>query len=145
MLVEVQALTAPSPLAQPRRSVRGIEVARVHQLLAVLARHAGLGFGDQDVYVNVVGGIRLAEPAVDLAVALALASSRLDRPLGALAAWGEVGLAGELRQVPHGSRRSEEVGRMGLDHQVYPGAGGPRRLIEALQSAGLKAAATGHE
>ncbi len=140
ILVEVQALTSTSSLPQPRRSVRGIETARVHQILAVLARHTGLTFGDQDVYVNVVGGMKLTEPAADLAVALALASSRLDRPLGAMTGWGEIGLAGELRQVPHATRRSEEAGRMGLTHQIHPGGdGSPSRLLEALFAAGLRA------
>ncbi|MDR9450769.1 MAG: DNA repair protein RadA, partial [Acidimicrobiia bacterium] len=120
VLVEVQALVSPTTAPQPRRSVRGVEASRVHQMLAVLFRHAGLSFADQEVYVNVVGGLRLTEPAADLPVALALASSFLNRPLGPVAAWGEVGLTGELREVAHEDRRLEEAARLGVSKTVAP-------------------------
>ncbi len=135
VLVEVQALAAPTTVPQPRRSVRGVEPSRVHQMLAILDRHAGLSFADQEVYVNVVGGLRLTEPATDLPVALALASSRLDRPLGPLAAWGEVGLTGELRAVAHETRRVEEAARLGIPTSVAPHKGTRLGIREALDLA----------
>jgi DNA repair protein RadA/Sms len=137
VLVEIQALVAPTNQAQPRRSVRGLDSARVNQVIAVLDRHAGVRLGDKEVYVNVVGGWRLDEPGCDLPVALALASSAADVPLGRIAAWGEVGLAGEVRSVPFEARRVEELNRMGLDMRVAPGGGEPMRLADALRSAGL--------
>lgn len=137
VLVEIQALVAPSNQAQPRRSVRGLDSARVNQVLAVLDRHAGIKMGDKEVYVNVVGGWRLDEPGCDLPVALALASSAANEPLGRLAAWGEVGLAGEVRSVPFEARRVEELDRMGLEKRVAPGGGEPMRLADALRRAGL--------
>lgn len=137
VLVEIQALVAPSTQAQPRRSVRGLDSARVNQVLAVLDRHAGIKVGDKEVYVNVVGGWRLDEPGCDLPVALALASSAANKALGRLAAWGEVGLAGEVRSVPFEARRAEELDRMGLQMRVAPGGGEPMRLADALQKAGL--------
>lgn len=137
VLVEIQALVAPSNQAQPRRSVRGLDTARVNQVIAVLDRHAGVSLGDKEVYVNVVGGWRLDEPGCDLPVALALASSAADHPLGRLAAWGEVGLAGEVRSVPFEGRRAEELDRMGLHERVAPGGGEPMRLADALRRAGL--------
>jgi DNA repair protein RadA/Sms len=137
VLVEIQALVAPTTQTQPRRSVRGLDTARVNQVIAVLDRHAGVRLGDKEVYVNVVGGWRLDEPGCDLPVALALASSAADQPLGRMAAWGEVGLAGEVRSVPFEARRVEELDRMGLDSRVAPGGGEPMRLADALAKAGL--------
>lgn len=137
VLVEIQALVAPTNQAQPRRSVRGLDPARVNQVIAVLDRHAGIQLGDKEIYVNVVGGWRLDEPGCDLPVALALASSAADQPLGRMAAWGEVGLAGEVRSVPFETRRVEELNRMGLEARVAPGGGEPLRLLDALRHAGL--------
>jgi len=137
LLVEVQALVADATTPQARRSVQGLEASRVHQLLAVLERHAGLGFGGKDVYVSVVGGIRLREPGADLPVALAVVSSLLDRPTGPLAAWGEVGLTGEIRSVAHHDRRSEEVARLGIAKVVGPSGNGEDRIERALVRAGL--------
>ena len=137
VLVEIQALVAPSNQPQPRRSVRGLDSARVNQVIAVLDRHAGIQLGDKEVYVNVVGGWRLDEPGCDLPVALALASSAANQPLGRMAAWGEVGLAGEVRSVPFETRRVEELNRMGLEARVAPGGGEPLRLADALHRAGL--------
>lgn len=114
MLVEIQALVAPASGPQARRSVKGLEVARLHQLLAVLDRHAGLSFAGCDVYVSVSGGFRVREPAADLALALALVSSLLDRPVGPVAAWGEVGLTGEVRPAGQVARRREDAARRGL-------------------------------
>ncbi len=138
LLVEVQALVG-KPVVTPqqlRRSVRGVEVARVHQLLAVLERHAMLRFSDREVYVSVVGGMRITEPAADLAIALALASSLTNRPLGRTAAWGEVGLTGELRNVPHDGRRSEEAARLGIKTSIHADLVS-RRIESALAAAGL--------
>ncbi len=115
LLVEVQALVTPSYLQMPRRLSVGVDNARVLQVLAVLERRAGLSFGQHDVYVSVAGGVRIAEPAVDLALAFALASARLDRPLPAGAvAFGEIGLTGEVRGVRQSSSRLAEAARMGL-------------------------------
>lgn len=135
VLVEVQALAASTTFPQPRRSVRGVEPSRVHQMLAILDKHAGLSFVDLEVYVNVVGGLKLTEPATDLPVALALASSRLDRPLGPLAAWGEVGLTGELRAVAHETRRVEEAARLGIPTTVAPHKGARLGIRDALDLA----------
>lgn len=134
--VEVQALVAPASYPQPRRSIRGFEPARVHQLLAVLDRHAGLSFADHEVYVTAVGGMRLREPAADLPIALALASSLLDRPTGPTAAFGEIGLTGEIRSVALADRRLEEVKRLGLTSTVAAGPG-IAHLGDALKAAGL--------
>jgi DNA repair protein RadA/Sms len=137
VLVEIQALVAPTSQAQPRRSVRGLDSARVNQVIAVLDRHAGVQLANMEVYVNVVGGWRLDEPGCDLPVALALASSAANHPLGRMAAWGEVGLAGEVRSVPFETRRVEELNRMGLEKRIAPGGGEPMRLVDAIRNAGL--------
>lgn len=137
VLVEVQALVTPTPHPQPRRSVRGVEAGRVHQLIAVLERHGGLTCAGQEVYVNVVGGVRVVEPAADLAVGLAIASSLRDIPLGPIAAWGEVGLTGELRSVPMRTTRLEEASRLGITRHIAPNGQGPDRLRDALVEAGM--------
>ena len=137
VLVEIQALVSKSRTPSPRRSVRGLDQARVHQILAVLDRHAGIELQEHETYVTVVGGLRVAETAADLPVALALVSSYLDRPLGRVAAWGEVGLTGELRRVPHTGRRREEAQRMGIEKTIVANGEGPRRMLEALATAGL--------
>jgi DNA repair protein RadA/Sms len=136
LLVEVQALVIPTRAPQPRRSFKGVEAARVHQVLAVLEKHAGMSFSDQEVYVSLAGGIRVKEPASDLPVALALASSRLDRPIGKIAAWGEVGLTGELRAVGRSAARLEEVSRLGVELVLSPETNGST-LVAALGHAGL--------
>ncbi len=137
VLVEIQALVAPTSQTMPRRSIRGVDPARVNQIIAVLQRHGGLQTQDQEIYVNVVGGWRLDEPGSDLPVALAIASSAMNVPLGRLAAWGEVGLAGEVRGIPFEARREEELNRMGLTYRIAPGGGEPMRLVDALGQAGL--------
>ena len=137
LLVEVQALVASTTTPQPRRSVKGLEPARVHQVIAVLERHAGLSFAGKDVYVSVVGGIKLRDPGADLPVALALASSLLGEPTGSLAAWGEVGLTGEVRAVAHGEHRAAEAKRLGLKRVIGPIGNGGDRILAALASAGL--------
>ncbi|MGI9609993.1 MAG: DNA repair protein RadA [Acidimicrobiia bacterium] len=137
VLVEIQALVSPTNQPQPRRSIRGLDATRVNQVLAVLDRHAGIRVHDREVYLNVVGGWRLSEPGCDLAVALAVASSVLDHPLGRLAAWGEIGLAGEVRGIPMEMRRVDELDRMGLERRVAPSGGEAMRLADALREAGL--------
>jgi len=135
VLVEIQALVATAGTPQPRRSAKGLEIARVHQILAVLDRHAGFGFGGLDVYVNVTGGLRLREPAADLPLALALVSSLLDQPLGRVVAWGEVGLTGEVRAVSAAEHRREESLRAGL--QPLAPVKGRDRIESMMDAAGL--------
>lgn len=121
LLVEVQALAAPSSLATPRRVAQGFEGSRLALLLAVLERRAGLSFGDRDVYVNLVGGLSLREPALDLAVAAALLSSVADRPLAAdLALFGEIGLLGEVRAVSRAADRVREAAALGFGRVAVP-------------------------
>ena len=121
LLVEVQALTAPTHSPIPRRVVSGLESTRLVMLVAVLDRRAGLPLGGQDVIVNVVGGIRVGEPAVDLAVALAVASSFRGVPLEEdTVVLGEVGLSGEVRPVPQLARRLQEAARLGLAKAIVP-------------------------
>ena len=114
--VEVQALIVPSPTPMPRRVVNGVDSSRVAMLLAVLEKRAGMKFGERDVYVSTVGGIRVTEPGADLAIALALASAYKDRALpGTLAAVGEISLAGEIRPVSNAKQRIAEAKRFGFD------------------------------
>jgi len=126
LLVEVQALVSPSELVPPRRVCNGIDRNRLALVLAVLGRHAGVGVGSADVFVNVVGGVRVDEPGADLAVALAVASAVRGVPAGGeeaplpLACFGEVGLTGELRTVGHADRRIEEAAKFGLKPVVAP-------------------------
>jgi DNA repair protein RadA/Sms len=124
LLVEVQALVAPSELVPPRRVANGVDRNRLALVLAVLARHAGIGLGTSDVFVSVAGGVRVDEPGADLAIALALASAAkgiepaTDKPL---AAFGELGLTGELRHVAHADRRMAEAAKFGLTAVLRPG------------------------
>lgn len=126
LLVEVQALVSPSEIVPPRRVCNGIDRNRLALVLAVLGRHAGVGTGTADVFVNVVGGVRVDEPGADLAVALAVASAARGVPAGGedaklpLACFGEVGLTGELRSVGHADRRVEEAAKFGLTPVVAP-------------------------
>ncbi len=141
ILVEVQGLVVPTSAPQPRRSVRGLPPGRVHQVLAVLDRHCGIRLGQAEVYVNVVGGWRIEDPAADLPVALALASSATQRPIGSVAAWGEVGLSGEVRPVPFAARRAEEAVRIGVKQTIRPET--RLRLAEVLAGLGLAPPAAG--
>ncbi|MSO79384.1 MAG: DNA repair protein RadA [Acidimicrobiia bacterium] len=121
LLVEVQALVAPSGGGPPRRSATGLDSARLALLLAVLEQRAGVPLTSTDVYASAAGGVRVTEPGADLAIALAVASAHLDQPLPATTvALGEVGLGGELRQVPQASRRLAEAARLGFTHVVGP-------------------------
>ena len=128
LLVEVQALVDQSQLGNPRRVTLGLEQNRLSMLLAVLHRHGGLTLGDQDVFVNVVGGVRVSETAADLAVLLAVMSSFRNRPLPAdLIVFGEVGLSGELRPVPNGQERISEATKHGFKKAVVPKANAPKK------------------
>jgi DNA repair protein RadA/Sms len=126
LLVEVQALVSPSELVPPRRVCTGIDRNRLALVLAVLSRHAGVSTGTADVFVNVVGGVRVDEPGADLALALAVASAARGTPLGGEsgesppACFGELGLTGELRPVAHADRRLAEAARFGLEPVIEP-------------------------
>src|SRR4051812_15495790 len=128
LLVEVQALVAPTELVPPRRIANGVDRNRLALVLAVLARHAGISLSSSDVFVSVAGGMRIDEPGADLAIALALASAARGTPLTGqkpLAAFGELGLTGELRAVAHADRREAEIAKFGLSPLVAPGAQTP--------------------
>jgi DNA repair protein RadA/Sms len=121
LLVEVQALVSPSVLGTPRRVAHGFDSSRLALLLAVLERHAGVAFAERDVFVNLVGGLSLREPALDLAVAAALASSAADVPLAAeLAVFGEIGLLGEVRAVSRAAERVREAAALGFGRVALP-------------------------
>jgi DNA repair protein RadA/Sms len=111
----------------------GLEQNRLAMLLAVLHRHAGIACFDQDVFVNAVGGVRISEPAADLAVLLAIVSSLTDRPLPKeLAVFGEVGLAGEVRPAPRGQERLREAAKLGFTRAMIPKANLPKQRIDGL-------------
>jgi DNA repair protein RadA/Sms len=134
LLVEVQALVDQSPLANPRRVALGLEQNRLSMLLAVLHRHGGIGLFDQDVFLNVVGGVRVTEPAADLPVLLSVLSSFRDRPLpGDLATFGEVGLAGEIRPVPNGQERLREAAKHGFSRVILPKANAPKSAPDGVE------------
>jgi len=121
LLVEIQALASTTSFGQPRRTANGVDFNRLLLLIAVLSKRVGLRLFDQDVFVNVVGGMRISEPAADLALALAIASSFQNRPLPAdMAAVGEVGLSGEIRTVGHLSRRLNEAAKLGFSRCIVP-------------------------
>ncbi len=121
ILVEVQALATPTAFGLPRRSANGLDTSRLQLLVAVLQKRVGLGLGTQDVYANVVGGLRVMEPAVDLAVAVAVASSFRDRPVDRTSVViGEIGLSGELRSVNQLDRRINEASRLGFSRVIVP-------------------------
>ena len=134
LLVEVQALVDQSSLGNPRRVALGLEQNRLAMLLAVLHRHAGIACYDQDVFLNAVGGVRIAEPGADLAVTLAIVSSLRNRALpGKHVVFGEVGLAGEVRPVQRGQERLREAAKLGFTHAIIPSANKPRSAIAGLE------------
>jgi DNA repair protein RadA/Sms len=121
LLVEIQALVTPTRFGNPRRTAAGVELNRVALILAVLERHVGIHIQDYDVFVNAAGGVRLVEPAIDLAVAASLVSSFRDRPTARdLLFLGEIGLAGEVRGIPHLEQRLHEGARLGFKRAVVP-------------------------
>jgi DNA repair protein RadA/Sms len=121
MLVEIQALVSRSALSVPRRTSNGIDTNRLLLVTAVLSKRLNVALYDHDIYVNVVGGLRIDEPAADLAMALAMLSSYKDAPLApGLVAIGELGLSGEVRGVPQVERRLREAAQLGFDRAVVP-------------------------
>ena len=138
LLVEIQALVDGSQLGNPRRLAVGLEQNRLAMLLAVLHRHGGLYMADQDVYVNVVGGVKVAETSADLALLLAIVSSFQDKPLAKdLVVFGEVGLAGEIRPVPGGQERLAEAAKHGFSRAIVPKANAPKSKIPGLEVIGV--------
>ncbi|MCG9051528.1 DNA repair protein RadA [Laribacter hongkongensis] len=134
LLVEIQALVDEAHAPQPRRLSVGLEQNRLAMLLAVLHRHAGVACFDQDVFVNAVGGVKISEPAADLAVLLAIASSLRNRPLPAkMVVFGEVGLAGEVRPVQRGQERLKEAAKLGFTRAIVPAANQPKGGIEGME------------
>jgi DNA repair protein RadA/Sms len=133
LLVEIQALVDTSHLPNARRLSVGLEQNRLAMLLAVLHRHAGIAAFDQDVFINAVGGVKIAEPAADLAVLLAINSSMRSKPLPrGLVVFGEVGLAGEIRPAPRGQERLREAAKLGFSIAMIPKSNVPKQKIEGM-------------
>ena len=138
LLVEAQALVDSSVLGNPRRVAVGFEQNRLAMLLAVLHRHGGLEVGDQDVFVNAVGGIRVAETSSDLALLLAIISSFQNKPLPRdMICFGEVGLSGEIRPVPNGQERIREAAKHGFTRAIVPAANLPKQAISGMSVIGV--------
>lgn len=134
LLVEIQALVDQSMMNNPRRVAAGLEQNRLAILLAVLHRHGGLQMADQDVFVNVVGGVKVSETSADLALMMALVSSLRDKPLPVdLVVFGEVGLAGEIRPVPGGQERIVEALKHGFRRAIVPAANAPKKPISGIE------------
>jgi DNA repair protein RadA/Sms len=135
LLVEIQALVDPAHTPNARRLSVGLEANRLAMLLAVLHRHAGIAMWEQDVFVNAVGGVRIGEPAADLAVSLAVVSSYTDRPIpGKVLAFGEIGLAGEVRPATRGQERLREAAKLGFERAIVPKANSPKAKIAGLDT-----------
>ena len=134
LLVEIQALVDSAHTPNPRRLSVGLEQNRLAMLLAVLNRHAGIATFEQDVFVNAVGGVRIAEPAADLAVTLAVVSSLTDRPIASkTVVFGEIGLAGEVRPAPRGQDRLKEAAKLGFEKAIVPKANMPKAKIAGFE------------
>jgi len=134
LLVEIQALVDSSQSPNPRRLSVGLEQNRLAMLLAVLHRHAGIACSDQDVFVNAVGGVKISEPAADLAVLAAIVSSLRSQPLpDKLVMFGEVGLAGEIRPVQRGQERLKEAAKLGFTQAIVPAANQPKQKIAGME------------
>lgn len=139
LLIEIQALVDDSHLGNPRRVAVGMDQNRLSMLLAVLHRHGGIMVGDQDVFVNVVGGVRVMETSADLAVLLAIVSSFRDRPLPEdLMVFGEVGLSGEIRPVPSGQERLREAAKHGFKKAIVPHGNAPREKYPGIEVIAVK-------
>jgi DNA repair protein RadA/Sms len=137
LLVELQALVDDSQMSNPRRVAIGLDQNRLTMLLAVLHRHGGLHTGDQDVFVNVVGGVRVSETGADLAMLLAIVSSLRDRALDQnLVVFGEVGLSGEIRPVPSGQERIKEAAKHGFKRAIVPIANVPKASVSTTNNGG---------
>ncbi|MGE5638467.1 MAG: DNA repair protein RadA, partial [Clostridia bacterium] len=134
LLVEIQALVDSAHSPNPRRLSVGLEQNRLAMLLAVLHRHAGIPTWEQDVFVNAVGGVRIGEPAADLAVCLAVVSSLSDRPIASkVAVFGEIGLAGEVRPAPRGQERIREAAKLGFEKLLVPRANLPKSRVAGTE------------
>ncbi len=139
LLVEVQALVDQSYLANPRRVSVGLDQNRLGMLLAVLHRHAGVATYDQDVFINVAGGVRITETAADLAIVAATMSSMIDRPAGRdLVVFGEIGLAGEVRPVQRGQDRIREAAKLGFKRVLIPAANRPKNIDVGIEVIAVK-------
>jgi len=139
LLVEIQALVDDAHAPNPRRLTVGLEQNRLALLLAVLHRHAGIAAFDQDVFVNAVGGVKIDEPAADLAILLAIVSSLRNRPLPAgLVVFGEIGLAGEVRPVQRGQERLREAAKLGFTRALIARANEPKTPIEGMETIGVE-------
>jgi DNA repair protein RadA/Sms len=140
ILVEVQALTSPSSLAVPRRTSMGIDHNRLALLVAVLEKKVGLSMLHQDIFVNAVGGVRIDEPAVDLAITTAVASSFLDKPVDThTVLLGEVGLTGEVRAVSRTDIRVKEAAKLGFRRCILPRSNAERlTAIESIEMIGVQ-------
>ncbi len=139
MLIEVQALVDATQAMNPRRVAVGIEQNRLNLLLAVLHRHGGVATSGYDVFINIVGGVRLNETATDLPAILAVYSSYRDQALSTgLVSFGEVGLAGEVRPVPYGEERLREAAKQGFERAIVPAANVPRKPIDGLEVIGVE-------
>jgi DNA repair protein RadA/Sms len=135
LLVEIQALVDPAHTPNARRLSVGLEANRLAMLLAVLHRHAGIATWEHDVFVNAVGGVRIGEPAADLAVCLAVVSSFTDKPIPAkVLAFGEVGLAGEVRPAARGQERLREAAKLGFERAIVPKSNLPKAKIPGLET-----------
>ncbi|GGY36184.1 DNA repair protein RadA [Bacterioplanes sanyensis] len=138
LLVEIQALVDDSHFGHPKRVAVGLDQNRLNLLLAAMHRHGGIHFGDQDVYVNVVGGVKVSETSADLALLLAALSSFRNQPLPQeLIVFGEVGLSGEIRPVPSGQERIKEAAKHGFRRAIVPKANMPKQPIEGMQVQGV--------
>ena len=139
LLVEIQALVDEAHAPNPRRLSVGLEQNRLAMLLAVLHRHAGVACFDQDVFVNAVGGVKITEPAADLAVLMAIVSSLKNKPLQSkLVVFGEVGLAGEVRPVQRGQERLKEAAKLGFTRAIVPRANMPKVTISDIEIVGVE-------
>jgi DNA repair protein RadA/Sms len=144
ILLEIQALVAPTDLAMPRRVGTGVDPKRLAMIVAVLTRHAGVRLAQADVFVNVAGGVRIDEPGADLAVALAIASAARNAPVRAgAAAFGEIGLTGRLRPAAQAERRLAECAKLGLETVVVPEGTTARGKLRIAQAKTLRQAITG--
>jgi DNA repair protein RadA/Sms len=142
LLLEIQALVAPTDLAMPRRVGTGVDPKRLAMIVAVLSRHARIALGQADVFVNVAGGVRIDEPGADLAIALAIVSAAKGAPVkAATAAFGEVGLTGRLRPATQSERRLEECAKLGLEAAIAPAGTPARGKLRMIGAETLKEAA----
>jgi DNA repair protein RadA/Sms len=139
LLAEIQALVADANSNYPRRLAQGIDQNRLALLVAVLQRHGGIALSGEDIFVNVVGGLRIGETSADLPTLLAIVSSFRDRPCPQkLLAFGEIGLAGEVRPVRFGTERIAEAAKQGFTHAIVPAANVPRKMINGIEIIGVR-------